>query len=309
LPAVASSIAAEGLHATPGRDLLVADQPADFCAQVAALYRDQALWSRLSQNGINLVEEHFSFRAVQSEVEQLLAEFAPSRPLVSVIIPVYNGERFLAEALHSVLSQDYQPIEVIVVDDGSTDRSSEIIHSFEGIRTIRQANQGVGAARNAGIEVAQGEFITFLDQDDTWTPDKLSVQIGYLLKHPAVGYVLAHQKLFLVEGAARPSWLRPELLEKPPVGYLPGTLVARKHLFRQIGLFDPAYATGSDSDWFFRARGAGVSMAILPEVLLHRKIHNQNQSYETLTAHRELFSILRRSIHQQQSGGAGRKEG
>ena len=99
-------------------------------------------------------------------------------PLVSVIMPCYNGEAFLADAINSVLGQTFQQFELIVVDDGSTDRSAEILASQgDRIRVIRQANQGVSAARNAGIEAAQGEFIAFLDADDYWEPDFLDEMV------------------------------------------------------------------------------------------------------------------------------------
>ena len=108
-------------------------------------------------------------------------------PLVSVVVPVYNGELYLARALSSVLGQDYGPLEVIVVDDGSTDNSAQIACSFGGVHYIQQPNQGVSASRNAGITASHGEFIGFRDQDDIWAPEKLSVQAGYLLKHHEVG--------------------------------------------------------------------------------------------------------------------------
>src|SRR5688500_924354 len=112
------------------------------------------------------------------------------QPLVSVIIPVYNGARFLRAALESVFAQTYRPIEVIVVDDGSADDSGVIAQSFPEVRYIRQENQGVAAARNNAIEAARGEFFAFLDQDDLWTPEKLRLQIEHLLDHPEVGYTL-----------------------------------------------------------------------------------------------------------------------
>src|SRR4029079_2498347 len=106
-------------------------------------------------------------------------------PLVSVIVPVYNGERYLREALESVFAQTYRAIEVIVVDDGSPDDSGTIGQSFPEVRYIHQTNQGVAAARNNGIEAARGEFFAFLDQDDLWVPEKLNVQVEYFLGHPA----------------------------------------------------------------------------------------------------------------------------
>src|SRR6476619_4299573 len=117
-------------------------------------------------------------------------------PLVSVIIPVYNGARYLRAALESVFAQSYCNFEVIVVDDGSVDDSGVIAQSFPEVRYINQTNQGVAAARNHGIEVARGEYFAFLDQDDLWTPEKLKLQIEYLLNHQDLGYTLTQQQYF-----------------------------------------------------------------------------------------------------------------
>jgi glycosyltransferase involved in cell wall biosynthesis len=222
-------------------------------------------------------------------------------PLVSVIVPVYNGERYLAEALDSVLKQDYRPLEVLVVDDGSTDNSAQIARSYGQVHCIQQPNQGVSAARNAGIAASHGEFISFLDQDDVWAREKLSVQAGYLLQHREVGYAIARQRFFLEPGTKRPPWLKEEFLEGDQVGYLPGTLVVRTTVFDQIGAFDVAYGISSDSDWFTRAKDAGIAMAILPEVLLCRRIHSGNLSSEVQQIQAELLKLLRTSVARQRA--------
>src|SRR6185369_12630341 len=156
-------------------------------------------------------------------------------PLVSVIIPVYNGARYLRAALESVFAQTYREFEVIVVDDGSVDESGVIAQSFPEVRYIQQTNQGVAAARNHAIEVARGEFFAFLDQDDLWTPDKLKVQIEYLLSHRDVGYTLTQQKYFLEPGGTLPAWFRKELFDSVHAGWVLGTLVVRRTTFEQVG--------------------------------------------------------------------------
>src|SRR5512135_2005660 len=122
------------------------------------------------------------------------------RPLVSIILPVYNGERYVSQAIESVLSQTYVPTELIVVDDGSIDNSASIARSYKEVHFIRQSNQGVAVARNSGIAAARGTIIAFIDQDDLWTPNKLDVQVHYLLKNPGVQYVNAWVKLFAEPG-------------------------------------------------------------------------------------------------------------
>ena len=104
---------------------------------------------------------------------------------ISVVIPAYNHGRFLREAIDSVLAQTYAPLEIIVVDDGSTDDTEQIVRSYgDRVRYIRQQNAGVGAARNNGIANARGEYVAFLDSDDLWLPEKLAVQVEYMRRHP-----------------------------------------------------------------------------------------------------------------------------
>lgn len=217
-------------------------------------------------------------------------------PLVSVIMPVYNGELYLSEAIESILAQTYRSIEIIAVDDGSTDNSAQVVRKYGDVRYFYQTNQGVTAARNAGISHARGDMIAFLDQDDMWPPHKLTTQVNYMLEHPEVGFVLARQRLFIEPETKKPSWLKEETLLNNQVGYLPGTFLVRRSVFEQIGVFDLAYRIGSDADWIARARDAGVTMVILQEVLLDRRIHNQNQSAQVGIMHPELVKLLKASI-------------
>jgi glycosyltransferase involved in cell wall biosynthesis len=221
--------------------------------------------------------------------------------LVSVIIPVYNGARYVREALESVFAQTYRPFEVIVVDDGSVDDSGLIAQSFPEVRYIRQANQGVAAARNHAIEVARGEFFAFLDQDDLWTPEKLRLQIGHLRSHPELGYTLTQQKFFLNPGAALPSWFRKELFDSVHTGWVLGTLVVRRTTFAQVGNFATGYAAANDSDWFFRAKAAAIPMAVVPELLLLKRIHESNESSRAKEVLSELRKVVKSSLDRQRS--------
>ena len=229
-------------------------------------------------------------------------------PLVSVIVPVYNGERYLDAALQSIFRQDYRPFEVIVVDDGSTDRSAHIARACPEIRYMYQCNQGVASARNAGIAAARGDFIAFLDQDDFWATNKLTVQIDFLLDHPDVGYVLSRQRLFLEPGVPPPPWFRKNLLLEDQTGYCPGTLLVRRIVFERIGLFDPGYKHSSDADWFARAKDGGIPMRVLPQVLLYTRIHGRNSSAETQILHGELLKALKASIDRRQQQKSDRSQ-
>lgn len=222
-------------------------------------------------------------------------------PLVSVIIPVYNGGRYLRAALESVFAQTYRPFEVIVVDDGSKDDSGVIAQSFPDVRYIRQANQGVAAARNNGIEAARGEFFAFLDQDDLWTPDKLKLQIEHLLSHPELGYTLTQQKFFLDPGATLPSWFRKELFSLVHPGWVLGTLVVRRTAFEKVGNFATGYSAASDGDWFFRAKAAEIPMEVVPELLLMKRLHGDNDSARAKDILSELRKVVKSSLDRQRS--------
>jgi len=122
---------------------------------------------------------------------------------VSVIIPVFNGERFIGEAIQSVMDQTYPPLEIIVVDDGSSDKTADIVRYLSGARPIlyrRQSNQGAAAARNAGVSLAQGEWIAFLDADDVWYPEKLAIQVEHFKTYPDVPFFYSDMDIIDDEG-------------------------------------------------------------------------------------------------------------
>ena len=234
-------------------------------------------------------------------------------PLVSVVVPVFNGERFLAEALASICDQDYGEFEIIVVDDGSTDGSAEIARSFDRVQYMRRKHQGIASAWNSGMETSNGEFVAFLAQDDLWTPNKLSVQVRYMVDHPSLRYTVARARCFLEPGCAVPSGFRRELLQQDRVAWVVETMLARKSLFELMGGFDASLSTVEDVDWFLRARDANAPMAVIPEVLLYRRIHDENFSYRVVEENAQnLLRVMRRSIVRRrgqntQSGAEGQR--
>jgi len=217
-------------------------------------------------------------------------------PLVSTVIPVYQGERFIERALASVFAQEYGPLEVIVVDDGSSDGGAALAAAHAGVRCLRQPNHGVPVARNAGIAATRGEFIAFLDQDDAWLPGKLHAQMRRMRERPELRYVVARQRMALAPGAQVPAWLRRGLLDEDQSGFLPSTLLARRSAFDEVGPFDPGLSTVSDLDWFVRARDMGVPMEMLPEVLVQRWVHDSNHSSQVRNHRAELLRVLHRSL-------------
>ena len=224
-----------------------------------------------------------------------------NKPLVSVVIVVKDGERFLGAALDSVFGQAYQPYEVIVVDGQSNDRTADIAKAYTSIRYILQVNRGISDAYNVGIDAAQGEFVAFLSHDDLWTPDKLSSQIGFMLNNPDLQYTVTRFNYFLEAGCAIPPGFREELLEGDHIGQLMETLVARKSVFDTVGKFDTELDIGEDADWYARANDYAISMAVIPKVLLHKRVHQANTSLNAPENNRNLLKILRHSIHRKRS--------
>jgi glycosyltransferase involved in cell wall biosynthesis len=217
---------------------------------------------------------------------------------------VCNGERYLASAINSVLAQDYHPLEVIVVDGPSKDKTAEIAQSFAEVHYIRQHNKGVANAYNLGIETATGEFIAFLSHDDLWTPDKLQVQVSYMLDQPQLQYTTAKIRFFLEPGYAIPPGFRPELLLGEHIGHIMETLVARRSLFEIVGTFNPQLSTAEDVDWFARAKDYAIPTAVIPKVLLHKRVHDTNLSLNTRENNRNLMNALKQSITRKRNQSA-----
>ncbi|MBD2539477.1 glycosyltransferase [Coleofasciculus sp. FACHB-SPT36] len=220
-------------------------------------------------------------------------------PLVSVIIAVKNGEHRLADAIESVLSQTYKDYEIIVVDGKSTDNTEKFAKSYERVRYIWQAGQGLADAWNLGIEAAKGEFIAFLDHDDVWTPNKLSLQVDYLINNPTIQYAIAKFRFILEPECPIPLGFKKDLLDKDIVGPIPGTLIVRKSLLNSIGKFNTDLVIASDVDWFARAKDENIPMAVIPEVFLYKRVHTQNLSSNAEINNQELLQILKQSVNRQ----------
>src|SRR2546422_3447261 len=218
-------------------------------------------------------------------------------PSVSVVIPVYNGERYLADAIQSVLDQTYQNFEVIVVDDGSTDGSAEVAQRFgEAIRYVHQANGGACKARNTGIAVARGVYLAFLDHDDLWLPDKLAAQVAYLDSHPEVGAVYCQCQVMGVMGNAelRSDFMRDvpkhfyyysEPVKNDVVGVMRGpvlqvsTTMFRREVLQSIGGFDEAFIGAGYEDCDLTLRMIEVAQIVhLPEILAVYRVHSTHSS-------------------------------
>lgn len=198
---------------------------------------------------------------------------------VSVIIPVYNYDRYLAEAIDSVLNQTYRNLEVIVVDDGSTDQTGEVAKSFavRGVRYQHQVNAGIGPARNTGVDLTNGEFLAFLDADDRWPETKIERQLQSFADDPALEMVFG-QALQLHNG---PEWEAGVRNKNTTVdglmpGMVAGTMLIKRAAFDRVGKFPGGLKVGEFVDWYARAGELQIRSLVLPDLFLWRRIHDSN---------------------------------
>jgi len=208
---------------------------------------------------------------------------------ISVIIPSFNGEAFIEDAIQSINKQTLAAHEIIVVDDGSTDGTEEIVRQQPGnIRFFKQANTGKPAAgRNRGIKEATGEYIALLDQDDTWPANKLEIQLSNFRKIPCLHIDVGFSKIINSDVRANNSNQQPddELIRQ----FLLSAMLIRKSAFDLTGLFDETMQYyGSDLDWIFRARETGLLFNIHDELTLYYHLHTDNHSKNI-----ELFRMAR----------------
>jgi len=197
--------------------------------------------------------------------------------LVSVIVPVFNGARFLAECIESLTGQDHPAVEVIVVDAGSTDGSGDLAATFSRVRLLRRTYESIGASRNAGIGAATGSLIGFCDSDDMWRPGKARRQVAYLQARPDVAIVLCRQETVFEPGVPWPAWLRPDQVRGDLDGVSAMSGLFRRAVFDRLGGVRAA-EIGADFEHglLYRARAAGLKIEVLEELLTLRRIHDAN---------------------------------
>lgn len=234
-------------------------------------------------------------------------------PLISCIVPTFNCKLYIAEALDSILAQTYRPIEIIVVDDGSTDGTPELLERYgDKIIYVKQDNLGPAAARNLGINMAQGEFIAFLDADDIWRKEKLDRQMAVFTENPELEICMTHiQNFWIPELKHEEERLRNHRFATELPGYVCQVLLAKYAVFDRIGLFDPSLRVSEDSDWFHRAREHGVVGKMIHEVMVYRRMHHNNLSYSLYGENQHhMLEMITRKLNRQRdnyvSDGVGK---
>jgi len=189
-------------------------------------------------------------------------------PRVSVIVPTYNGAATLLDAIESIRMQDV-PLEIIVVDDGSTDDTPRILEALDDVVAIRQDNGGPAAARNNGIVFARAPLIAFLDDDDVWLPGRLEHHLQLANEHPDAAVILGYTAFESLDPASA-TWTP---VAEPRLLYHLGASLCRRETFDGIGMLDPALHSSEDVDWFLRVRDAGLEIFVSTEIA---QIHRRN---------------------------------
>ncbi|NOY98886.1 MAG: glycosyltransferase family 2 protein [Chloroflexi bacterium] len=224
-------------------------------------------------------------------------------PLVSVIMPVFNGEKYLCEAIESIVSQTYHHLEVIVVDDGSTDGSSDIVESFHQVQYLFQDNAGHAAARNRGIRAAKGEYIAFLDADDLWMPEKLTLQMAAFNADAELDIVTGYVKQFISPDVK--ADIKGEKVVATPCipGYSPIAILVKRDLFGVVGLFHEELKVGEAISWFARVLECKPKMKVLPDLVAMRRIHGNNHSIQhQQEKDKAIMQILKASLDRRRGG-------
>jgi glycosyltransferase involved in cell wall biosynthesis len=213
---------------------------------------------------------------------------------ISVIIPAFNAERFIEEAVASALQQTLPPSEVIVVNDGSSDRTTEVCRGMERVRVLEIPHSGVSAARNAGIAASSGTFLAFLDADDIWLPMKLEKQLHLLNSRTKLGIAVCRQTDRFEGGI--PPWFRGPTDGGSEVGTVPSNWLIRRDVWLRVGQFNTSLTHSEDTDWWARASDLGVPWEFVDEPLVVHRIHRSNASGNAPAVADGVLRALRDSV-------------
>jgi glycosyltransferase involved in cell wall biosynthesis len=221
-------------------------------------------------------------------------------PLVSVIIPAYNRDRYLAEAIESVLAQTYPAIDLIVVDDGSSDRTAEVAQRY-ALTYHFQPNGGISAARNVGIALATGEFLAFLDSDDIWMLDKLSKQMIPFGTDLDLEAVFGYAEQFYSPELDDTFRQRIRCPEQPIAAHIATAMLIKRDAFFRIGWFDTELKTGIDISWYITAIERGLRQITLPDVVYRRRLHETNSGLTERHHANQRLHLLKAKLDRQRA--------
>lgn len=223
---------------------------------------------------------------------------------ISVIIPVYNGEKYLNEAINSILDQSYKPFELIIIDDGSNDSTAEIVKTYkEDLIYLYQENTGIAASRNRGISVAKSEYISFLDADNIWIKKKLQKQKERLFEDPSIDIIFGMIEHFYSPDTDEIFRRSVRCPSAPLQGIDTNTMLIKRSTFLQVGLFSTDYKIGDFIEWYARAQENDLKAYCIPEVLLKRRIHYNNYTLINKDAKNDYARIVKDMILRRKNKG------
>jgi len=215
-------------------------------------------------------------------------------PLVSIVIPALNGERFIADAVASAQSQTYQPIETIVVDDGSTDATANVAYEAGANRVISlPTNCGVSTARNVGIAASRGSYVSFLDCDDIMLPDRIARQVTVVAAGGHLDCAIVRQRVDRLASAPQIEGGALGIDDGEPY---PASTLLRREALEQIGGFDPAFVYAQDVDLVYRVKGMGGDVHMLDDIGLIRRLHDQNVTWQLDAMRKDWFRVVRATM-------------
>lgn len=215
---------------------------------------------------------------------------------VSVVMAVLDGARRLPEALASIRAQTIPAAEILLVDGGSTDATREIAIAAPDVRLVDQRGETLADAYNTGLDEARGTHVAFLAHDDVWLPRKTELQLALLAREPDAEAVVGLARFELSPGDAPPPGFRPELLRAPRPARIMETLLAPRGTFTRVGRFRADVSPADDADWFLRAADLGVRVAVVPQVILRKRVHVGSTAHTSPDMNAGLLRTLHRSI-------------
>lgn len=223
-------------------------------------------------------------------------------PRISCIISCYNSEKYLAQALESVLAQTASVLEVIVADGGSQDSSPQIAARYPCVY-VREVTAGPAGNRNLGLRHAQGDLLAFLDADDLWHREKLARQCERFNIRPDLQIVLSHAQVFWEDPRQQELYVDHPRCQPVP-GYATTTMLARRQVFQQLGYFEEHRWYTDATEWLLRARETGVALEMMSDVLTFHRFHEGNLTKQNDQASREEFlDLVRASLHRRRAKG------
>jgi glycosyltransferase involved in cell wall biosynthesis len=225
---------------------------------------------------------------------------------VSAIVCVRDGERYIGEAVDSILAQTEPPAEIVIVDDGSQDDSAAIAEGYgEAVHLIRTPPRGQAAALNTGLEGVAGELIAFLDSDDLWTARKLELQRETLARNPELDMVFGQAEEFISPDLAEEERAKLRATERPVPAKLKGTMLIRSEAMRRVGPFTTGWSLAEFVEWYVRAQEARLTEEMLGEVVLRRRLHKSNIGRRLKDARPEYALVMAQHLRRRRTRGEG----